>query len=111
MMKKSSTSALTWLAAILLFIGLLILSPSGSFLVFILAALFAAAPAIFGTKKMRIAAIILLIASIFLAASQYSEFKNEHYRTEKRNKTIQSKETCAPGYSCRNNAICYQQQG
>jgi membrane protein implicated in regulation of membrane protease activity len=108
MMKNSTASALTWFAAILLGLGLLMMSPSGSFLVFILAALFAAAPATFGTKKMRIAAIILLIASIILAVIQYAEFKNEHYRIKKHNKIIQTKETGAPGHSYRNSAIYYQ---
>jgi hypothetical protein len=39
MIKNSTASALTWLAAILLGLGLLAMSPSGSFLVFIVAAL------------------------------------------------------------------------
>lgn len=110
MMKNSSASALTWFAAILLFIGLLILSPSGSFLVFILAALFAAAPAIFGTKKMRIAAITLLIASILLAAGKYPEFQNERSVIEKRGKIKQLKETGTHTYSYENSVIYYQQQ-
>lgn len=80
MFKNSSASALNWFAAILLGLGLLMMSPSGSFLVFVLAALFAAAPAIFGTKRIRIAALILLLAAIILAASQYPEFQNERHR-------------------------------
>ena len=111
MIKNSTASALTWLAAILLGLGLLMMSPSGSFLVFIVAALFAAVPAIFGTKKMRIVVIILLAASIILAVIQYSEFKNEHYRIEKRIKIKQIKETGAPGYSYGKYAVYYQQQG
>jgi hypothetical protein len=74
-------------------------------------ALFAAFPAIFGTKKMRIAAIILLAASIILAVSQYSEFNNERYRIEKRRKIKQIKETSDPGYSYGKYAVYYKQQG
>ncbi|MCG2709665.1 MAG: hypothetical protein Q8N12_00555 [Thermodesulfovibrionales bacterium] len=53
-MKKESANALAWFAAILLLVGLLIMSPSGAFALFVLAALFAALPAIFGSKKTRI---------------------------------------------------------
>ena len=111
MIKNSTAFALTWLAAILLGLGLRVMSPSGSFLIFIVAALFAAVPAIFGTKKMRIAAIILLATSIILAVSQYSEFNNERYRIEKRSKIKQIKETSDPGYSYGKYAVYYQQQG
>jgi hypothetical protein len=109
MIKNNSASAFTCLAAILLFIGLLIMSPSGSFLVFILAAFFAAAPAFFGIKKIRVAAIILLITSILLTAAKYPEFQNEHDIIRKRSKIIQMKPLSPPGYSYRISAIYYQQ--
>jgi membrane protein implicated in regulation of membrane protease activity len=107
MIKNSSASALIWLTAILLGLGLLIMSPSGSFLVFILAALFAAVPVFFGAGKMRIAAVILLVAAILLAAGKYPEFQDEHNRIEKRNKTKLIKTTGHPGSSYRNSAIYY----
>ncbi len=88
-MKNTSASALNWLAAILLFLGLLLMSPAGSFFIYILAALFALAPAIFGTKKIRIAAIILLLAAIFLAANKYPEFKSESDKYSRRGKISQ----------------------
>ena len=95
MMKNNSASALTWFAAIIIFIGLLMLSPSGSFGVYILAALFASAPAIFGAKKIRIAAIILLLASIFLAVNKYPEFQSERDKYSRRGKISQIN----PGHS------------
>ena len=107
-MKNRSASALTWFAAILLCVGLLMMSPAGSFAVFILAALFAAAPAISGIKKIRIAAIILLLASIILAASQYPEFQNERERISKRTKTSRMKLLTSPAYSHGNFAVSYQ---
>jgi len=94
-MKNISASALTWFAAILLFIGLLIMSPSGSFLVYVLAALFALAPAIFGTKKIRIFAIVLLLVSISLAVNKYPEFKSESDKYSKHGKINQIN----PGHS------------
>ncbi len=74
------------------------MSPSGSFAVFVLAALFAAAPAVFGTKKVRIVAIILLLAAIILAANQYPEFHKERERFSKRGKITQTKPPGSPGY-------------
>jgi membrane protein implicated in regulation of membrane protease activity len=86
MIKNSSASALTWLSAILLFVGLLMMSPSGSLAVFVLAALFAVTPAVFGRNKIRIIAVILLLVSILLAVNQYPEFQNERERISKRTK-------------------------
>lgn len=110
MIKNSSASALTWFAAILLFVGLLMMSPAGSLAVFILAALFVAAPAFFGTKKIRIAAIILLLASIILAASQYPGFRDERERITKRSRISRIKPLRLPVYSYRNPAVCYSRQ-
>jgi membrane protein implicated in regulation of membrane protease activity len=97
-MKNTSANALTWFAAILLFLGLLLMSPSGSFFIYVLAALFALAPAIFGTKKIRIFAIGLLLASIFLAVNKYPEFKSESDKYSRRGKISQIN----PGHSYRN---------
>ncbi|MDP2277285.1 MAG: hypothetical protein Q8K51_03585 [Nitrospirota bacterium] len=85
-MKKESSNALAWFAAILLFVGLLIMSPSGAFALFVLAALFAAFPAIFGSKKTRIVAAVLLLVSILLAVSRYPEFRSEQDRFSSRAK-------------------------
>lgn len=88
-MKNTSASALTWFAVMLLFLGLLIMSPTGSFFVYILAAIFVVPPAIFGTKKIRIFAIILLLVSIFLAVNKYPEFKSESDKYSRRGKISQ----------------------
>lgn len=85
-MKKESADALAWFAAVLLFVGLLIMSPSGAFALFALAALFAAFPAIFGSKKTRIVAAILLLISVLLAVSRYPEFRSEQDRFRSRAK-------------------------
>ena len=105
MIKNSSASALTLFTAILLGIGLLMMSPTGSFAVFVLAALFAAAPALFGKKKARLIAIILLLAAIILAANQYPEFQKERARFSKRSKITQTK---PPGYSYNKSTNYYQ---
>lgn len=90
-MKKESASALAWFAAILLFAGWLVMSPSGAFAIFVLAALFAAVPAIFGSKKTRVVAAILLLVSILFAAIKHPEFKSEQDRFSSRAKNISLK--------------------
>ncbi|MCL5669403.1 MAG: hypothetical protein M1392_05415 [Gammaproteobacteria bacterium] len=90
-MKKESASALAWFAAVLLLAGWLVMSPSGAFAIFVLAALFAAVPAIFGSKKTRIIAAILFLVSILFAAIKYPEFKSEQDRFSSRAKNISLK--------------------
>ncbi len=85
-MKNSTASTLIWLTVILLVLGLLIMSPSGSFFVFVLAALAALAPIFSGSKKIRIAAVLLLSASILLASVKYPEFRKEQKRIEKQSR-------------------------
>ena len=86
------------------------LSPTGSFAVFVLAALFAAAPVLFGKKKVRIIAIILLLAAIILAASQYPEFQKERARFSKRSKITQTQPLGSPGYADNKSTSYYQQR-
>jgi membrane protein implicated in regulation of membrane protease activity len=97
-MKNTSARAITWFAAILLFLGLLLMSPSGSFFVYVLATFVALPPAIFGTKKIRIFAIILLLTAIFLAVNKYPEFKSESDKYSRRGKISQIN----PGHFHRN---------
>ena len=90
-MKKESANALALFAAILLLAGWLVMSPSGAFALFVLAALFAAFPAIFSQKKTRIIAAVLLLVSILFAVSKYPEFRNEQERFRSRAKNTSTK--------------------
>ncbi|HAR46006.1 MAG: hypothetical protein A2X56_08250 [Nitrospirae bacterium GWC2_57_13] len=76
-MKPASAKALVWTAAVLIVLGMMILSPSGAFALFSLAALCAAIPAAFGSKRPRIIAAVLLVLSLALGASYYAAFKKE----------------------------------
>ena len=58
---------------------------------FVLAALFAAVPAIFGQKKTRIVAAVLLLVSILFAVSKYPEFRSEQERFRSRAKNTSTK--------------------
>ena len=75
--KTATARTLTWLAASLLVVGGIIMSPSGAFLSLILAALIALFPAVFGKGKVRILAAILLLVSIALSLNKYTAFKHE----------------------------------
>ncbi len=86
-----SASALVWFAAILIVAGWLVMSPSGAFALFVLAALFAVFPAVFGSRGTRIAAAVLLLVSIIFASIKYPEFKSEREMISKRTKNSSMK--------------------
>ena len=86
-MQPASTRALIVTAALFMLGGFLVMSPSGAFLAFGLAALLAAIPAIFGTGKIRIVAAILLLCSIGLVVRAYPDFKSEQEQYRSRTKS------------------------
>jgi len=77
-MNHESAKALVWTAGIVTMLALVVISPSGTFALLILAAIFSAIPAVFATKKIRIIAIVFLIAAIALAASFYPAFRRDY---------------------------------
>jgi hypothetical protein len=79
-MKDTSASALVWFSGIVMVIGWLVMSPSGAVFSFVLSAIFAIVPAVFGTAKIRLVAIVLLIIALFFAADRYPEFRSERER-------------------------------
>lgn len=79
-MQPASARALTGLAALTLLGGFLVMSPSGAFLAFCLAAVLAAFPAIFGAGKIRLFAVALLLGAAALAVNRYPDFHREQER-------------------------------
>lgn len=75
-MNPESTKTLIGAAALCIFAGMIVLSPHGQLFLYGLAAVAAAVPAIFSSKKLRIVSIIVLLASLALAASVYPEYAN-----------------------------------
>jgi hypothetical protein len=55
----------------------MIMSPTGAFALLALAALCAAVPSVFASKRPRVISMVLLIASIALAVRSYAAFKRE----------------------------------
>ena len=76
-MKPESARTLAWAASILIILALVIISPAGAFALLILAAVFAAVPSVFATKRPRVISAVLLIISIVLAVNFYPAFKRD----------------------------------
>ncbi len=73
-MNPKSASALVWFSAIMILIGFVALDPGLRFVLFILAAVSAAMPALAGRERSRIAGMVALVASALLAADAYPAF-------------------------------------
>jgi membrane protein implicated in regulation of membrane protease activity len=82
-MKDSSARAAVCFSAILILVGMMVMSPSGAFALFVPAAIFAGIPLLFGSGRMRIIAIALFILSVVLAVGNYHQYKDELNRLSK----------------------------
>lgn len=72
-----TTKTFVWAASIIFLLGMMIMSPTGSFFLYSVAALFAVIPTIFGAKKTRIVAVVILAVSIALLVATYPKFSAE----------------------------------
>lgn len=95
-MKPESARALTWSAGILIVLALVILSPTGAFALLVLAAISAAIPSVFASKRPRIISVVLLIASVALAAYFYPAFEREREAYAQRAKERAAKPSVTP---------------
>lgn len=98
-MNPKSASTLVWAAAAATLIGLIIMSPSGQFFSFLVAAILATAPGLFGPKRVRIAAGVILAFSIAFACKGYPAFHKEmgDYRKRAAARSSKVPATTAPG--------------
>lgn len=97
-MNPKSASTLVWAAAAATLIGLIIMSPSGQFFSFLVAVILATTPTLFGPKRPRIAAGVILAFSIALACQVYPAFHKEMGDYRKRAAARSSKvPATAPG--------------
>lgn len=79
-MPPKTVRALDGASTLFLAGGLLVMSPSGAFFAFCVAAVVVAPAAILGEGKGRLVAVLLLLGAIGLAAAQYPGFKSEQER-------------------------------
>lgn len=76
-MNPKSASALAWAAAIATLVGLMGLSPGARFISFLVAAVLAIVPTLFGTRVPRVLGGALLAISLVLAYQGYPAFSKE----------------------------------
>ncbi len=58
----------------------MVMSPSAGFAAMVLAALLAAVPAMFGRRRLRITAFVLVVVSVVFAVSVYPDFRKDRER-------------------------------
>jgi membrane protein implicated in regulation of membrane protease activity len=80
--KSARTSA--WASAISLLLGMVVLSPAGSFFLYGLAALAALIPITIGGWRPRIAGAVILALSLILLVATYPKFDTEMTRYKQR---------------------------
>ncbi len=83
-MNPKSAKTFVWAAVISILLGMVVMSPAGSFFLYSVSALFAASPAIFGAKGTRIAAVVILAVSLALLAVTYPKYDAEMTKYKER---------------------------
>lgn len=79
-MNPASARALSVLAALLLIVGWMVISPAGSLSAFLVAVLLVLAPVIAGPGRIRLLAVVLFLAALGSAAIKFPEFRQEQGR-------------------------------
>lgn len=72
-MKGRTPRTLAWAAVVLLAVAATVGSPEASVLAAALAAIFALAPAVAGRGRVRLGGVVLVVLSLALAASRFTE--------------------------------------
>ena len=83
-MKPEPSRSLLIASLVCLVLGWAIMSPSGRFLLMMLAALFSVAPAVFTKRSQRIFAIVLFVLSLLPAAVSFSPFQSDQQQYRER---------------------------
>ena len=87
-MKNSNSRTMNWLAALLLLIAAMMPSPPAQLVLYCLSLLLSAIAVISGNGKLRIFAVIILLAASLLAVDSYPSARDEmnHYTQHVRTK-------------------------
>jgi uncharacterized oligopeptide transporter (OPT) family protein len=79
-----TAKSMNWLAVIILFVGMMIASPSGSFFSAVVAIMVALVPLLFNRSKSRmVAGIIVIVATLFVSAT-FGEYQKDRQRYQER---------------------------
>lgn len=76
-MNPKSVRTLAWLAGVLLLVAAMIPAPVATVAISALAVVVAIAPVVSGSTKLRIAALLVLLASLWLAVATFPHARNE----------------------------------
>lgn len=76
-MNPKSANALLSSSALLIVLGLSVGSPSGTFVLLVLAAICSMIPVVFASKRPRLFSAVLLFAAVALAVNYYPAFKQD----------------------------------
>jgi membrane protein implicated in regulation of membrane protease activity len=91
-----TTKSMLWLAIIILFVGMMIASPAGSFFSTMVAMLVALVPLLFNRSKKRIVAGIIVAAAALFAYATFAEFQKDQDRYKERAHQTSSRLHSAP---------------
>jgi membrane protein implicated in regulation of membrane protease activity len=97
-MHPKSASALVWAAVIVDILGLTVISPSGQFMLSLVAAVLALVPTVFGRKVPQIAGAIVLVLSLALVVTVYPKFEkaSEEYLSRAKERAKKGVDTSPP---------------
>lgn len=90
-MNPQSASAVVWAAATATLLGLMVMSPAGRFISYIVAAVLTLFPTLFGSKVSRVAGGVILAISLLLAFQVYPAFRKDGDDYRKRVETRSAK--------------------
>jgi len=79
-----TAKSMNWLAVIILFIGMIIASPSGRFFFAIVAMMVALVPLLLNRSKKRMIAGIIVATAAFFAYATFGEFQKDQNRYKER---------------------------
>ncbi|MFH1605346.1 MAG: hypothetical protein ABIH03_15735, partial [Pseudomonadota bacterium] len=92
-MNPKSASTLVWASVIAILLGMVILSPSAAFVLYVVAVVFATIPTAFGPKVPRVAGGVALLVALALAYQGYPAFAAERDSYRKRAESKAAKAT------------------
>ena len=75
---------MNWLAMVIFFVGMMIASPTGGFFSTVVAIMVALVPLLFSTGKKRIAAGVIVAATVFFAGATFEDFQKDYSKYRER---------------------------
>lgn len=100
-----TAKSMLWLAIIILFVGMIIASPAGSFFSAMVAIMVALVPLFFSRSKKRMVAGIIVVVAALFAYATFSTFQKDYNKYRERVHHTSSR--LHPGHQGVHTAYCY----